>query len=335
MTRRIVAAALTLVAAAAMVRPALAADEETTLALPATAFNFIPNYVALDMGFWKREGLDVSIKQIAGIGAMNAVLSGSVDFTNSSVATLVRVNIRGQHVIALGTALNGIMQEIVLSKKAAAAAGVDENSPMAKKGQALRGKKIAIDAPNTLPHALARYVARAGGVDPEREVTFTSMQPQAAIAALKQGTIDGMAGGLPWNLIPQQGGYGILLASGVRDDFPELRPIANNMILTRAGTCEKKPTVCRKLMAGFTKAAAFILDHPAEAAASLRKRFAHVDPKLFDAGFAQIRRWMPRSTKVDEAVFTNTVKFMVAGGMLKPGEKPPVFASIYTNEYAR
>ena len=44
---------------------------------------------------------------------------------------------------------------------------------------------------------------------------------------------------------------------------------------------------------------------------------------------------MPRTTKIDEAVFASTLKFMVAGGMLKPSDKPPAFARIYTNKYAR
>ena len=87
----------------------------------ALSLNFSPTYVAHDLGFWKETGLDVKITQISGIGAMNAVLAKSVEFSNSSAATVIRANARGQKVVALGTALDGLMQEIVLSTAAAKA----------------------------------------------------------------------------------------------------------------------------------------------------------------------------------------------------------------------
>jgi ABC-type nitrate/sulfonate/bicarbonate transport system substrate-binding protein len=315
--------------------PAAAQPDSATIALPALSLNFSPTYVAHDLGFWKDAGLDVKLTQISGIGAMNAVLAKSVEFSNSSAATVIRANARGQKVLALGTALDGIMQEIVLSTAAAKAAGVTESSPMDKKAQALRGKKVSIDAPNTLPHAFARYVARKGGVDPEREITFASMQPEAALAALRSGAIDAMAGGTPWSVVAMRDGSGILLASGVRGDVPELLPISNNVIVTRAGFCEEKPAVCEKLMAGYARAARFMHESPKEAAEVLRKRMRDMEPALLQAAYDAILRWTPKSTRIDEAALANTQRFMIESGMMKDSEKLASFAEIYTNKYAK
>ena len=97
---------------------------------------------------------------------MNAVLAKSVEFSNSSAATVIRANARGQKVVALGTALDGLMQEIVLSTAAAKAAGVSETSPVEKKAQALRGKKISIDAKKlkVSPEVVGPTVAVAVGL---------------------------------------------------------------------------------------------------------------------------------------------------------------------------
>ena len=70
------------------------------------SLNFTPNYIADAMGFWKEQGLNVKITQLGGIQAMNAMLAGSVEFSNSSLATIIRANIRGQKVLAIGTALS-------------------------------------------------------------------------------------------------------------------------------------------------------------------------------------------------------------------------------------
>ena len=287
------------------------------------------------MGFWKEPGLEVKLTQLGGIQAMNAMLSGSVEFSNSSLATIIRANIRGQKVLAIGTALDGIMQELVLSTAAAKAAGVTETSPIDKKAAALRGKKITVNSPNTLPHAMVRYVARKGGIDPEREITFASMQPEAAVAALKGGSVDGIAGGMPQTVQAVRDGLGILLASGVRGDFPELLPVSNNMIVTRPEFCEKKPSVCEKLMAGYAKAGTYMHEHPKESVEILKKRMAGMDEAVLAESFERILKWTPKSTRINEAVFPNSQEFMVAGGMLKAEEKLSSFKDIYTNKYAK
>jgi len=80
---------LTFVLAAAgiaLARPATA--EDVTLALPALNLGFATSYIADGMGYWKDDGLNVRVVEITGVGAMNAVLSKSADFSNSSGATI-------------------------------------------------------------------------------------------------------------------------------------------------------------------------------------------------------------------------------------------------------
>jgi len=333
MHRSLVAAVAAVVLASAPA--AHAADDEAAIALPAVSINFTPNYVADAMGFWKEQGLAVKLTQLGGIQAMNAMLSGSVEFSNSSVATIIRANIRGQKVLAIGTALDGIMQELVLSTAAGKAAGVTETSDIKAKAAALKGKKITIDSPNTLPHAMVRYVARKGGVDPERDMTFASMQPEAAVAALKGGSVDAIAGGMPQTVQAVHDGLGILLASGVRGDFPELLPVSNNMIVTRPDTCEKRVGLCEKLMAGYAKAAAYMHQHPKEVVEILKKRMAGMDEAVLTQSFQRILKWTPNSTKINEAVFANSQDFMIAGGMLKADEKLSSFKDIFSNKYIK
>jgi ABC-type nitrate/sulfonate/bicarbonate transport system substrate-binding protein len=51
------------------------------LALPAATLTFSAPFLAEDAGFFKREGLKVSVRNIVGVGSVNAVLAGSADFT--------------------------------------------------------------------------------------------------------------------------------------------------------------------------------------------------------------------------------------------------------------
>jgi ABC-type nitrate/sulfonate/bicarbonate transport system substrate-binding protein len=125
------------------------------------------------------------------------------------------------------------------------------------------------------------------------------------------------------------------LASGPRGDFPELMPHAGNMIVTQPDFCDKKPTVCEKIMIGYAKAAALIRDNPKDAMASVKKRFPDMDQTVFETAFGFTRKWTPASLKIDPAVFPNAQKFMIVGGMIKAEEAMSDFSGIYTNKYAK
>ena len=63
--------------------PAQAANERATMALPAPVVLFLTIYTAQDY-FWPKEGLDINLINIPGVGSMNAVIAGSAEFSISS-----------------------------------------------------------------------------------------------------------------------------------------------------------------------------------------------------------------------------------------------------------
>ena len=135
-------AALSLAILAAL--PARAADT-VSLALPVVSLTVSPTYIADEMGYWKEQGLDMKFPYIAGVGSNNALFAGSVEFAYTSGPTMIRGNARDQKSVAIATTLNRVQLELVLSKTAAQAAGITADSPMERKAQALKGKKIAVD----------------------------------------------------------------------------------------------------------------------------------------------------------------------------------------------
>jgi ABC-type nitrate/sulfonate/bicarbonate transport system substrate-binding protein len=107
------------------------------------------------------------------------------------------------------------------------------------------------------------------------------------------------------------------------------------MIVTRPDTCEKRPSLCEKLMAGYAKAAAYMHAHPKECIDILKKRMPGMDAAVLTESFQRILKWTPSSTRINEAVFPNSQDFMIAGGMLKTEEKLTSFKDIYTNKFTR
>lgn len=316
-------------------RSSLAQADQVTMALPATSLTFSATYIAQDMGFWERQGLKVKLTLVSGIGAANAVLAGSVEFSSGSGPTVIRANARGQKLFAIGNTIERPVVEVVLSRDIAEKLGLSEKSPVEKKASALRGLRMAVDSVNSVVHGYLKYVARKGRVDPEREITVTPMAPPNMLAALKSGAIDGFTMSLPWPLIPVQEGRAMRLVSSPRGDLPELNPFAYNLVITRHDFCDNKPNVCRALAAGYRQALDHLQDKPKESLEVLRGRFAKMDPKVLAEAFELIRASSTRTGKIDEGGLDRAQEFMLAQGMIRAEESLKSFASIYTNKFTQ
>jgi ABC-type nitrate/sulfonate/bicarbonate transport system substrate-binding protein len=329
MMKRSMIAAMALVAAAAA--PAHAQEEKASLALPILSVTFTPAYVAKDKGFWAKEGLDVSLHDISGLGATNAMLAGSIDFAVQSGLSFIRGNMRGQKMLAIALMANGVAFEITGRKELLG--GITMATPIAERAKWLKGRKVAVDAPNTIVHAFLRYIAKKGGVDAEKEITVTPMQPETELAAMKSGAIDAGTWTFPWTYASQRQGD-VLIASGL-SDVPELLPFGSTDTATRPDFCQKKESVCRKLGRGYAQAHAFIHDHPAEAFEVVRKRLPQIDAGDLKAAFDAMVKTTPKVPTFSEEGLAHAQELMLIGGMIKPDEKMSSFTALYTNKYVQ
>ena len=328
--------AMLVIATAVIAAPAARAQapEETTLAVPAFSLTFSSSFVAEELGLWEKEGLKVKISTVAGVGAANAVLAGSIDFALTTAATLVRGGARGQQLFAIAQLMDRAPIEIVLRKDVADKAGLVPGLSIEKRGQALRGKRMAVDSVNSINHIILKYVARKGGVDPEKDMTVTPMQPPNMMAALKSGAIDGISMSVPWPVMATRDGTAVTLVSVPRGDLlPEMTPFAFIVVVTRPGFCDTKPSVCRKLVAGYQRSLGLIHDKPAEATAALRKKFDKIDPTVLADSFELARAAASRTLIVNEAGIKRAFDFQVDAGAMSADEKLPPLAGFYTNKF--
>ena len=117
------------------------------MAVPVVGLAFSLSYLADDLHLWEKHGVRMKTVEISGIGAMNSVISGSTDFTQSSGSAITRAAARGQRLLTIVETLDRPSVQVVLRKDLAA--GFDPKAPLEKRAQALRGKTIAVDAINS------------------------------------------------------------------------------------------------------------------------------------------------------------------------------------------
>jgi NitT/TauT family transport system substrate-binding protein len=333
--RRSTLIAAALVTAALATTPAVAQTakvEDGVMAVPVVGLAFSLGYLADDLNLWEKHGVRIKTVQIFGIGAMNAVIAGSADFTQSSGSAVTRAAARGQKLVGIVGTINRPSVQIILRKDVMP--GFDPKAPVEQRVKALRGRTIAVDAVNSVIHAYVRYLARRAGFDPE-EIRIAVLQPPNMLAALQTKQVDGFAMAPPWVQKPLLDGEAVMVASGPDGDPAELAPFANTLVATKPDTCSKRKALCEGVGATFREAASVMLDRPNEALVLLKKRFPQFDDRQLAVAFEDIRKITPRDLRLTADAFEKAERFNVEAGLLKPDETLKSYDGFFTDQFVK
>jgi NitT/TauT family transport system substrate-binding protein len=161
--------------AARRVRVVVAVDSKS-------AFCYLPFTLAERLGYFTIEGLDVQVRELPNSAqAALAVLANEAQVLCGPFSSTLYLQARGQWLKSF--VLQGRAPHMVF--------GVSQRSlGRDQSAQDLRGRKIGVMALGSASQRVARLVLQRAGVS-EGEVQFVALDdPQAAVAALRNGQID-------------------------------------------------------------------------------------------------------------------------------------------------
>ena len=178
-------------AAAALSLPSLArsqALEKTKVTLAVGGKNllyYLPLTIAEQRGYFKAEGLDVTIVDFAGgARALQAVVGGSADVVSGAFEHTVNMQHKGQPMRAF--VLQGRAPQIVL--------GVNPKTmPNFKTVADLKGKKIGVTAPGSSTNVMVNFILANAGLKPTDVSIIGVGASQGAVAAMRTGQIDALS----------------------------------------------------------------------------------------------------------------------------------------------
>jgi NitT/TauT family transport system substrate-binding protein len=142
-----------------------------------------PVFYATERGFFRAQGLDAKITILVDpTQYVPAVLSGEADFAPNSVGGLTLARSRGAPVRMVAS---GILHRplaptaFLVARKGSRISGAGD----------LAGKKVAIDAPNQLPHIALRRWLKRNGIS-EKDVEFQVIPFPQMLSPLAHGDVD-------------------------------------------------------------------------------------------------------------------------------------------------
>jgi NitT/TauT family transport system substrate-binding protein len=251
---------------------------------------YLPLTIAETQGYFKAEGLDVSIADFAGGSqALRAVVGGSADVVSGAFEHTINMQVKGQRLRAF--VLQGRAPQIVL--------GINPKTmPNFKSVADLKGKKIGVTAPGSSTNIVANFVLAKAGIKPN-EVSIVGVGAgNGAVAAMRSGQIDALS-----NLDPV---ITLLQRSG------DLRIVTDTRLVSDADRLFGGPMPAACMYAPQS----FIDKYPATVQA-LANAIVRADKWIQGAGPSDIVKAVPESYLLgDRAVYIDA--FLAMKGALSP-----------------
>ena len=146
---------------------------------------YLPLTIAEQLGYFKAEGLDVTIVDFAGGSrALAAVVGGSADVVSGAFEHTVNMQFKGQPMRAF--ALQGLAPQIVLGVNPKTMANYKTITD-------LKGKKIGVSAPGSSTNVMVNFVLAKAGLKPSDVSIIGVGAGSGAVAAMRSGQIDAIS----------------------------------------------------------------------------------------------------------------------------------------------
>jgi NitT/TauT family transport system substrate-binding protein len=251
---------------------------------------YLPLTIAEQLGYFKAEGLDVTIADFAGGSrALAAVVGGSADVVSGAFEHTVNMQFKGQPMRAF--VLQGLAPQIVLGVNPKTMAGYKTIAD-------LKGKKIGVTAPGSSTNVMVNFVLAKAGLKPSDVSIVGVGAGSGAVAAMRAGQIDAMS-----NLDPV---VTLLQRSG------DMKIISDTRIVA-----ESEKVFGGPMPAGCLYAPQPFLDRNPNTAQALTNAMVRANKWIQAAGPGDIIKVVPEGFLLgDRAVYIDA--FMAAKGALSP-----------------
>lgn len=184
--RSLMIGGLTVLAAPAVLHAQALEKPKVTVAVGGKSLlYYLPLTVAEQRGYFKDEGLDLTIVDFAGGSqALRAVVGGSADVVSGAFEHTVNMQSKGQRMRAF--VLQGRAPQIVL--------GVNPKTmPDFKTVADLKGKKIGVTAPGSSTNVMVNFILAKAGLKPTDVSIIGVGAGNGAVAAMRTGQIDALS----------------------------------------------------------------------------------------------------------------------------------------------
>lgn len=291
---------------------------------------FAPAYVARSRHF-KEMGIEAQFEILSGDAPVAAsVTSGSTQFAVGSTAGMLNIAAKGEDVVIIeGMAYQTI--DFIFNKEWARKKGVDKNSPLKARIEALRGTVVGGTTPGAISDTLTQYLLRWAGLDPGKDAEIVAMGGIGPrLAALESNRIQAMPVSPPGGQEAEKSGYGIVLIPAA--DLPGFGRQIHEVLYARKSWLAKNKETARRVATALARVNNFVLDNFEESVRITESFFKKLPRDVLEPGLRAVQTQIIRNGTMQPGELVKTVELLQTIGAIKGAvdTKEGVF---WTNEY--
>ena len=264
---------------------------KVTLNEVAHSIYYAPQYVAIEEGYFKDEGLDLTL--VTGFGAdktMTAVISGEADIGFMGAEASVYAYQEG--------ATDAVVNFAQLTQRAGNFLVAREEMPDFK-WEDLKDKKVLGGRKGGMPEMVFEYILRKNGLDPQKDLTIDQSIDFGYTAAAFTGdtSADFTVEFEPSATALEKEGAGYVVASlGVDSGY-----VPYTSYSAKTSYMEKNPEIIQKFTNALQKGMEYVQSHtPEEIAEVIAPQFAETD---LDTVTAIVKRYYDQDTWKSNLIF--------------------------------
>lgn len=246
----------------------LAIAEEIGAANFGAAANGMPWAVALEKGFFKEAGVDITgiISSLGGGPDLRVLLGGNLPYAEAGLSAVAAANQAGADLVIVSDNVHTVSDIFWVTRK---------DSPI-NSIKDLKGKKISFSNPGSTTQALDYWLVESAGLKREDVQFVAAGSLGAALTALENSGVDVAPMAEPaWTI---SGAKYKTIARG-SEIFP---PISNTIGVTSRKTLQERPQVVRGIIQARRKAVEYMQAHRKESAQLIAKHYK-MDPTVIEA----------------------------------------------------
>jgi NitT/TauT family transport system substrate-binding protein len=274
-----------------------------TMARTTGSIGMLPLEIAVNRGYFKKEGLDVKLITVRQSDVIiAATVAGELHFMDI-IPTAILASVRGLPIRTIAVALKSAPYVLV-------------GQSTLRSPAELKGKKIGVSSIGGMSAYLVREIVARNGLNPDRDVTLLAVGGTTArTAALFAGTIDAALVVAPENYVLERKGYRRLLLASDYVNYP-----LSGVATSEDQLAKNKPVVLSFLKA-LLEGAKYVRQNRSEMIAFV-KGYLKVGEEEAENSYDFLLKEMPENLIPGDAPIRTAVEFARHALKLSPDAVP-------------
>src|SRR5215470_18122002 len=269
----------------------------------------LPLWIAQDRLIFKKHGLDTEVITIQGGPlAIQALVSGSVQFHAGGTSSTIEARIGGANTLTLAVFIDSLPYTLVSSSSVKSAAQ-------------LKGKRFAVSRLGAVSDLSLRIALRNMGINPEKEAVILGIGDQTArFSALRSGSVDATVISPPLTVTARKMGFTQITSfqdAGIT--------WAYNSIDTTLDFAQKSQQTVLGVLRGFVKAIAYIFKNKEESLVTLKQWMRLDDREALDETYDYLLRILPKKPYASDKGFQAVLDALAIRDPIAKKYKPQDF----------